>query len=223
MFAGRHDRVRRVKGARLACVLAVVIEALASAPAAFGDAPSAASESPGHALPPATDTADPCQDFLNILEHPDTTLTWDPIFRRDFAGARTFTAETVWILANQRPSGQRCRSALETGRAPALPAAMKKRAAAAFPGIWSSDDNFFQVLCSLHPDQQWALSWMTQGLHSAPECLAGLYEYSRSAPLHRVSLPCCGRVSELGTQVRRERQAFSRCPSAPGAQAERRL
>jgi hypothetical protein len=165
-----------VKGARLACGLAVIIAALASAPAAFGDEPATATESPGHALPPATDTADPCQDFLNILEHGETTTTWDPILRRDFGG--THTAETVWILANQRPSGQRCRSALETGRAPALSAALKKRAADPSEVIWSPSDHFFPVLCALHPAQEWAVSWIAKGLHAAPECLAGLYEIS---------------------------------------------
>jgi hypothetical protein len=166
-----------VKGAQLACVLAVAIETLASAPAAFGDEPTTtAARSPDRALPPGADTADPCQDFLNILEHGDTTTTWDPILRRDFAGART--AETVWILANERPSGQRCRSALETGRAPALSAALKKRAADPSKVIWSPFDHFFPVLCSLHPAQQWAVSWLAKGLHAAPECLAGLYEIS---------------------------------------------
>jgi hypothetical protein len=161
------------------CVLLVVIcVILVPSPGAFGEETVAAPQSAGPALSSTTDAGDPCQDFLNILERPQTTLTWDPILQRDFAGASTRTAETVWILANERPSGQRCRSALETGRAPALSAALKKRAADTSRVIWSPFDQFFPVLCSLHAAQDWAVSWIAKGLHAAPECLAGLYDIS---------------------------------------------
>lgn len=163
---------------RLSCVPAVVIATLASSSGAFAEETAPALQSPGPALSSTTDAGDPCQDFLNILEHWDMT-TLDPIMRRDFPGTRWPTLETIWTLANERPAGQRCRSALETGRAPALSAALKKRAADTSEVIWSPSDHFFPVLCSLHPAQEWAVSWIAKGLHAAPECLAGLYELSK--------------------------------------------
>ena len=164
---------------RMLFVLVVVIcEILASSTGAFAEDTAPAPQSASRVLSPTTETSDPCQDFLNILERPQTTLTWDPILRRDFPGVGARTAETVWILANGRSTGQRCRDALETGLAPALSAALRTRAADTSERIWSPFDQFFPVLCSLHPAQEWAVSWMARGLHAAPECLAGLYEVS---------------------------------------------
>jgi uncharacterized membrane protein YeaQ/YmgE (transglycosylase-associated protein family) len=165
---------------RLSCVLAAIIATFVFSSRASGEEYATAPQSGGGIPSTTSDAGDPCQDFLNILEHPNTTLTWDPILRREFPGSgwSFFTPELVWTLANERASGQRCRSAIESSLATALPAALRRSVAGTPLSLWSHSDRFFPVLCSLHPDQEWAVSWMTKGLHVAPECLAGLYEIS---------------------------------------------
>ena len=82
----------------------------------------------------------------------------------------------IWRLGNETPSGARCRRAFSVGAAGPLLALLNREISATPPSLGLGYGLFFPVLCSLHPDDPWAVAWMIKGLHMVPECLAGLAE-----------------------------------------------
>src|SRR5579871_175612 len=178
MYA-RHGRGAPAGGVRLACALAGVVAILvAPAPARGDQSADQTGPAPARATQPPGDEPDPCADFLRILEAPSTTR--DPLLRSEYPGATVDVTDTAWFLANDRDSGKSCRTALETGQATALSAALDDEYAAAKKTgkIFSPLSPFFALICSLHPNVDWAVPWIIEGVAEAPECLAGLYELS---------------------------------------------
>ena len=88
----------------------------------------------------------------------------------------TLSSHLIWRLANETPRGASCRRAIGTGAAGRLLALLNSQISAVPSPMGSWLDFSFPVLCSLHPDDPWAVAWMIKGLHAIPECLAGLAE-----------------------------------------------
>ena len=118
---------------------------------------------------------DPCQDFIDVLENPQDT-SWRPMDGAYLTKSGILYKHLIWRLGNETSSGARCRRAIGLGAAGPLLTLFNKEIAAGQPPTWPSFDLFFPVLCSLHPDAPWAVSWMIKGLPIVSECLAWLAE-----------------------------------------------
>ena len=140
---------------------------------AFGKGnPVISNQAPSHPTAAGSAEADPCQDFIDVLENPQGTA-WRPMDGTYLKRSGLLTKHLIWKLGKETSSGARCRRAIGLGAANPLLTLFNKEIAAGQP---TSVDLFFPVLCSLHPDAPWAVSWMIKGLHSVSECLAGLAE-----------------------------------------------
>jgi hypothetical protein len=143
---------------------------------AFGKGnPISANQAPSPPTAGVPAQPDPCQDFIDVLENPQGTA-WRRMDGTYVKKSGTLNKHLIWRLGNDTSSGARCRHAIGLGAAGPLLALFNKEIAAGQPPAWPSFDLFFPVLCSLHPDAPWAVSWMIRGLHSVSECLAGLAE-----------------------------------------------